>query len=153
GRPDCGYLTNMFLEPKDVSFHGLQVHELDDPWVATGFYAKFNGQGHRIPPGTSAEAIVLPAQPSIGSMPKLVDEVYSGDSGIPGTDGREVAPANCEWRLASAPSATGFTQGNWQKFPPPQQEQVAVIPPAGAVTLTKGTEKATTKMWDKPSTY
>jgi hypothetical protein len=163
GRPDCGYKTNMFLEPNDVSFHALQVREMDDPFVATGFYLKFNGQGHRTTPGPSPEAIVLQAQPSTGSQVKLVDEVYSGDSGEPIAKGKEAAPANFQYRLVSVPSpaatpgtppgpATGPTPGPWQKFPA-GQEQVAEINAAGDVTLTKGGESATTHVWDKPSTY
>ncbi|MFT3773490.1 MAG: hypothetical protein QM820_49570 [Minicystis sp.] len=144
GRPDCGFKAAMFLLPVDVSFHALEVRELNDPFTATGFYAPFNGKGHRPSGQPSAAAAVLQPKPPLGSRANLVDEVYSGDPGGPVKVGKEEAPARFEFRLAVGP-------GPWQSFP--GSTQVASVTAAGDCTVTKAGAKATTHMNDQPSSW
>jgi hypothetical protein len=110
GRPTCGFIADLFLEPKEVSFAALKVREQDSLGTAGGFYLPFNGEGHRMPRGsTGQERSVIPPTGATRALGSQVDtpgdEIYSGDPRDRPTDpitrGSITYPFSWEYRVGS----------------------------------------------------
>lgn len=118
GRPDCGFLANLYLLPADVSFQNIEVRELNSRADATGFYQAFDGLTHQpaAQPHSKWFTVGAPA-PGRGSVAHLHDTIYSGDTlvGPPFPAGSMVFPITWEFRVAGgAPKAIPSTFQNHQ---------------------------------------
>jgi hypothetical protein len=134
GRPDCGFLTQMFLLPADVSFVHVDVREMNSACRADGFYAPFNGSTHQPKEMASSEAFVVraPGADTKGSSPDLFDQVYSGDPGGAIIEGRLTHDIVWEFRVRGGSFA-----------PMPQKTQSHVVDAAGNCTTSKAGATAT----------
>jgi hypothetical protein len=100
GSPTCGFLADLFLEPKEVSFAALTVREKDSLGNAGGFYLPFNGTGHRDPRGSTSKELNV-SRPT-GQTSALGSQVIFGDNG-----GDEI------WSGDPRPGGTGpITEGS-----------------------------------------
>jgi len=134
GRPDCGFLTKMFLLPADVSFVHVDVREQNSACRADGFFARFNGNTHQPKEMTSSEPFVVksPGADGKGSTPDLFDQVYSGDPGGRIFEGRVTCDITWEFRVRG---------GAFKAMP--QQAQSHVVDAAGNCTTSKAGATAT----------
>jgi hypothetical protein len=102
GRPDCGFLGQLFLKPDSVSFINCEVREKNSHCVADGFYLPFNNCTHQ--PATQNESGWFTMQDCIagkGTPANLNDNIYSGDpgGGPPWTVGTMTFPIDWEYRV------------------------------------------------------
>jgi hypothetical protein len=108
GRPTCGFIADLFLEPKEVSFGALTVREEDSTGTGAGFYASYNGTGHRWPRGSTSRELTVSA-PTGGTRDRgsqVVfgdtggDEIWSGDPGSPIAVGSVTWPFSFKYRVS-----------------------------------------------------
>jgi hypothetical protein len=129
GRPDCGFLGQLFLRPDTVSFKNLEVRERNSRSVANGFYQPFNNCTHH--PASQTESAWFTMNDCIagqGTPANLNDTIYSGDPGTgpPFTAGTMTFPITWEYRVRG---------GSAQALPNFQQRHEVVA--AGTCTSTK----------------
>jgi type VI secretion system secreted protein VgrG len=133
GRPDCGFLATLFLQPPDVSFENVEVREQNSASAATGFYLPFHNISHQ-PAGMvhSAWFTVNPPALGRGSAANLADRIYSGDpgGGPPWVTGSMVFPIVWEFRVA----------GGAEKALPSTNQNHDVEAGTGKCTSSKGGE-------------
>lgn len=148
GRPTCAFLTDVFVFPETVSFAGIQVRELDDPGVGTGFYKPLDGRYHRS--GTTTDggpspphAVQAPASAGAASKMDGGDQVSSGDPMGPPAEGYLTFRIRWEWQM---------NNGNtWHPFP--VDAQIHHVTPDGSCTTRKFEAHDTKALDDVDSGY
>lgn len=113
GRPDCGFRAQVNLQPDTVSFHNVEIRELNSQATANGFYAPFNGLHHQ--PAAQAHSAWFTVRQCIagqGSPANLLDNIYSGDPGGTAALGHMEFPITWEYRVGTgaAKAFPGFVQ-------------------------------------------
>jgi hypothetical protein len=76
GRPDIGFIANIYITPPDVSFEFIEVREVDVAGEATGVYSPLDMSGHDADPAIHSIKTVTPG---LGSLVNGIDRRYSND--------------------------------------------------------------------------
>jgi hypothetical protein len=145
GRPDCGFLGQLLLQPDTVSFINLEVREKNSHCTADGFFLPFNNCTHQ-PAGQTESAwfTMNDCIPGKGTPANLNDNIYSGDPGTgpPFTVGTMVFPIDWEYRVWGGPAQAL-----------PHFEQRHEVNAAGKCTTSKGGTSVTTNPSDATSSW
>jgi hypothetical protein len=105
GRPDCGYLGQVYAQPDTVSFENMEVRELNSAGTLTGFYniPAWAGITHQ-PAGQTSSSWLTIGPPVAGKGSPGVgwkDQIYSGDPGGAPRDGTMTFPITWEFHVGS----------------------------------------------------
>ncbi len=115
-RPDCGYLAKVYVQPDTVSFHNIEIRELNSAAALTGFYDIPAWRGITHQPKNQAHSNWLTIeQPIAGKGSPGIgwkDQIYSGDPGGPITNGTLTFPITWEYHVGSGAEKAfpSFTQ-------------------------------------------
>ena len=118
GRPDCGYLAKVFVQPDTVSFHNIEVRELNSAATLTGFYDIPSWRTPRIThqgAGQTHSAWLNVDPCVVGSGSPGIpwkDQIYSGDPGGAFADGTMTFPITWEFHVGAGAEKAfpGFQQ-------------------------------------------
>src|SRR5579862_4029169 len=106
GRPDCGYLAKVFVQPDTVSFHNIEIRELNSAATTlSGFYdipswrtPMIQHQG-----ATQTQSSWLNIDPCVvgSGSPGIPwkDQIYSGDTLKPIADGTMTFPITWQFHV------------------------------------------------------
>jgi hypothetical protein len=143
GHPDCGFLARPNVQPDTVSFHNIEIRELNSQFTGQGYYQPFNGASHQ-PSTQTASAWFTVGQCSAGSgsPASCLDQVYSGYTNGAVCEGLMTAPITWEFRVG-----TGSSKAM------PAFEQRHAVTGAGDCTTSKGGASETTHLNDPTSGY
>jgi hypothetical protein len=118
GRPDCGYLAKVFVQPDTVSFHNIEIRELNSAATLTGYYDIPAWRTPRIthqPAGQTHSAWLNIDPCVVGSGSPGIpwkDQIYSGFTLGAVADGTMTFPITWEFHVGAGAEKAfpGFTQ-------------------------------------------